>query len=123
MFLNPRELYFMDSEFLASWQCSDCCLYVAVGAQMPKKTPTAAPNRSDFSSTVNQHCYPHAVNGCHNRCLSRSQSVSVGFSVDVARSATQPCGRYLLALLTRNKEGSKKKSKVNTISVPELHSF
>ncbi len=90
---------------------------------MLKKTPTAAPNRSDFSSKLNQRCYPHTGNGCYSRCLSRSQSVSVGFSVDIAWSATLPCGRYLLDLLTRHKEGSKKKSKVNTISVPDQRSF
>ncbi len=86
---------------------------------MLKKTPSAAHNRSDFSSKLNQRCYPHTGNGCHIRSLSRSKSVSVGFSVDVARPATQPCGRYLLTFLTRNKEGSKKKSKANTISVPD----
>ncbi len=55
-----------------------------------KPTPT----RLHLPHALNQRCYPHTGNGGHKWCLSSSQSLSVGFSIqdkamDVARSASQ----------------------------------
>ncbi len=76
------------------------------------KTPSAALDNSEVARALKQRCYPHNGNGDHNWCLSRSPSLSVGFSVHGcspvrATGGSLPCGRYILAPLTWKKEGAR----------------
>ncbi len=99
-----------------------CCLGIAQRANMLKMcawllhpTGDKAPPVARNSRTLNQR-YTHIENGGHSWCVSSSLSLSAGFSMQdeamgVAQSAPQggsllPCGRYLLTLLTGDKEGS-----------------
>ncbi len=112
-----------------SWKTKKfrCCLSFVPRAQLLKKSawllhqigdkaPPTALDRSEIARTLNCHCYPHPENSEHRWCLSSSLSFigrifypgrNHGCCPVRATWVPLPCGRHLLAPLTKNKEGSK----------------
>ncbi len=63
------------------------CLLYLIGDE----APPAARDSCEGPRALNRRCYPHTGNGRHNWCLSSSQSLSVGFSIqDEAMNVGRP---------------------------------